>query len=61
MPKLPEAPDKKRATHAQRKGTVLARERIPFSFSSDRSNENTQNLSCRWWKAHVSVFIRRAG
>ena len=59
MKELPEAPDRKRATHAQR-GTLSTKERNPFSFSSDQRSDNTKiflaagerpNGSVFWWHA----------
>ena len=41
MLKHPEAPDRKFGQHVQRKGTILAKERNLFFFSSDRLVENT--------------------
>ena len=40
MQKLPEASDRNRETHAQRKGTIPTKGRISFSFSGERRSDN---------------------
>ena len=61
MQKLPEAPVREGAKHAQRKGTVPTKDKISFSFSSDQRSDITKIFLASGGWCHVSVSRRRVG
>ena len=55
---LPEAPDKNYGWHMRKKkGTILAKERISFTFSSDRWVENTYVFLAAGVHVYVACWL----